>query len=347
MSLATPCASWCRRSKLALPNLGSNKVASVKKVRRAIVDFAIAIFALPAGMLLRRARRAWAHVPMTRRVLRVAGVFPLREHYYEPVVFAENLRRPLDQERSIPGLDLNTAEQLQLLTELRHGNELRKIPVQKNAEASTRSFYFNNGSFEGADAGVLYSMIRRFRPKRFFEIGSGHSTLMVRRAIEKNRSDDAGYSCRHLCIEPYEQPWLEQTGAEILRRRAELCDPSLFDALESGDILFIDSSHVIRTQGDVLFEVLEVLGRLKSGVLIHIHDIFTPRDYPEEWVLRDQKLWDEQYLIEAFLAYNGSFKIIAALNYLNRNHHHELLEVCPVVGSGANVEPRSLWLRRV
>jgi hypothetical protein len=322
-------------------------VASIKKIRRSIVDFVIAIFALPAGLLLRRARRAWAHVPLTRRVLRVAGVFPLREHYYEPVVFAENLRRPLDQERSIPGLDLNVAEQIELLGSLGYGSELLEIPLQRDATATDRSFYFCNGSFEGADAGFLYSMIRRFKPKRIFEIGSGHSTLMARRAIEGNRVQDPGYNCRHLCIEPYEQPWLEQIGAEIIRQRAELCDPSLFDALESGDILFIDSSHVIRPQGDVLFEVLEVLGRLKSGVLIHVHDIFTPRDYPEEWVLRDQKLWDEQYLIEAFLAYNSTFKIIGALNYLNRNHHQALMEACPVSGSGANFEPRSLWMRRV
>jgi hypothetical protein len=322
-------------------------VASIKKIRRSIVDIMIAIFALPAGMLLRRARRAWAHVPLTRRVLRIAGVFPLREHYYEPVVFAENLRRPLEQERFIPGLDLNVAEQIELLGGLRYGSELLEIPLQKDAKATDRSFYFYNGSFEGADAGFLYSMIRRFKPKRIFEIGSGHSTLMARRAIERNRSEDPGYNCRHLCIEPYEQPWLEETGAEIFRQRAELCDPSLFGALESSDILFIDSSHVIRPQGDVLFEVLEVLGRLKSGVLVHIHDIFTPRDYPEEWVLRDQKLWDEQYLIEAFLAYNGTFKIIGALNCLNRNHHQALLEACPVAGSGANVEPRSLWMRRV
>lgn len=322
-------------------------MASVKQVRRAIVDFIIAIFALPAGMLLRRARRAWAHVPMTRRVLRVAGVLPVREHYYEPVVFKENLRRPLEEDRTIPGLDLNTPEQLRLLGEMHFADELRQIPVEKGANAIERRFYFNNGSFEGADAGVLYSMIRRFKPRRILEVGSGHSTLMARRAIDQNRADDAGYACEHTCIEPYEQPWLEQTGAKILRQRVELCDPSMFDALESGDILFIDSSHVIRPQGDVLFEVLEVLGRLKSGVIIHIHDIFTPRDYPEEWVLRDQKLWDEQYLIEAFLAYNTSFKIIAALNYLNRHHRTALTSACPISGSGANAEPRSLWLCRV
>ena len=149
-----------------------DKVASIKKVRRAIVDFVIAIFALPAGMLLRRARRAWAHVPLTRRVLRIAGVFPLREHYYEPVVFAENLRRPLDQERSIPGLDLNVAEQLDLLGSLRYGSELQEIPLRKDAKATGQTFYYCNGSFEGGDAGFLYSMIRHAKSKRILEIGS-------------------------------------------------------------------------------------------------------------------------------------------------------------------------------
>jgi hypothetical protein len=318
----------------------------IKRMRRAAVDFIIAIFALPAGMLLRRARRAWAYMPLTRKVLRIAGVFPVRQHFYEPVVFAEDLRRPLDQERAIPGLDLNVAQQLELLRELKYASELAQFPLHRDAKAAAPRFFYRNGSFEGADAGCLYSMIRRFKPKRMFEIGSGNSTLMARLAMERNRAEDSAYACRHVCIEPYGKPWLEQIGAEIVRRRVELCEPEMFEQLEDSDILFVDSSHVIRPQGDVVFEVLEVFGRLKPGVLIHIHDIFTPRDYIEDWVLNEQRLWDEQYLVEAFLAYNDQFKIIAALNYLYHNHHEELMAACPIPGTGKNLEPRSLWIRK-
>ncbi len=319
----------------------------MQSFRRGIVDFIIAIFAFPAGVLLRRARRAWRYMPLTRKVLRAAGVFPLREHYYEPVVFADYLHRPLTQKRSIPGLELNEEGQLALLRELRCGEELRDIPLHKDKKAAGASFCYYNGSFEVGDAEILYSMIRRSKPKRMFEIGSGHSTLMARLAIARNSAEDPAYRCHHLCIEPYNQPWLEEIGAEILRKRAELCDPALFDQLESGDILFIDSSHVIRPQGDVLYEVLEVLGRLKPGVLIHIHDIFTPRDYLEKWVLEDQRLWNEQYLVEAFLAFNGSFKIQLALNHLACEHRSELAAACPVFAADPSAVPKSLWICRI
>src|SRR5688572_11249940 len=153
---------------------------TVKKIRRAAVDFITAIFALPAGALLRRARRAWPYMPLTRRVLRIAGVFPMRQHFYEPVVFAEDLHRPLTEERTIAGLDLNVAGQVELLDELRYADELRQFPLRGDTRAARPAFFYHNGSFEGADAGYLYSMIRRFKPRRFIEIGSGNSTLLAR-----------------------------------------------------------------------------------------------------------------------------------------------------------------------
>lgn len=320
-------------------------MATVQQIRRSIVDCIIAIFAFPAGLLLRRARRAWRYMPLTRKVLRAAGVFPLREHYYEPVVYPDYLRQPLTEPRKIPGLDFNEQGQIEFLRTIRYGGELEQIPRHRDKNAPM-SFCYYNGSFEGGDAEFLYSMIRRSKPKRMIEVGSGHSTLMARLAIERNKAEDAAYNCHHLCIEPYNQPWLEETGAEILRKRVELCDLTLFDDLEGGDILFIDSSHVIRAQGDVLYEVLEVLGRLKPGVFVHIHDIFTPRDYLEKWVLDDQRFWNEQYLIEAFLAYNSTFKIVAALNFLACDHRQELAEACPIFGSDPNVVPKSLWIVR-
>lgn len=320
---------------------------SIQRIRRAIVDILIAVLAFPSGVILRRARRAWRYMPFTRKVLRAVGVFPLRVHFYEPVVYADDLRRPLDQVRSIPGLDLNVEGQLELLRQLRYADELRQIPLRKTAKSDRPSFCYYNGTFEGGDAEFLYSMIRRFKPKRVFEIGSGNSTLMARLAMERNRSEDPAYECRHLCIEPYMQPWLEQTGAVIVRQRVELCDLSLFDELESGDILFVDSSHVIRPQGDVLFEVLEVFGRLKPGVFIHVHDVFTPRDYIEKWVVEDQRFWNEQYLIEAFLSFNKEFEIIGALNHLAHSYRQDLSEACPIFAADPNSEPKSLWLRRV
>lgn len=319
----------------------------VKRLRRQAVDAVIAVLAVPAGAILRRARRAWPYMPLTRKALRMVGVFPLREHFYEPVVHAEDLRRPLNQERVIPGLDLNVNGQLDVVKQMTFADELREFPLKDESGTGKREFFYHNGSFEGADAGFLYSMIRRFRPKRIVEIGGGMSTLVIHRAIRRNASQDPSYACRHICVEPYLQPWLEEVGAEIVRRKVELCDLTLFDQLESGDILFVDSSHVVRPQGDVLFEILEVFGRLKPGVFVHVHDMFTPRDYPEQWVLVDQRIWTEQYMIEAFLAFNNTFQVIGALNYLYYNHNSELMAACPVAGSGPNFDPRSFWMKRV
>jgi hypothetical protein len=124
-------------------------------------------------------------------------------------------------------------------------------------------------------------------------------------------------------------------------------EPGYFGKLERNDILFIDSSHVIRPQGDVLFEYLELLGSLKSGVIIHIHDIFTPRDYLERWVLDESKLYNEQYLMEAFLSYNDQFRIIGSLNHLWHHHRGKLGQVCPILLKQApKYEPGSFWLVR-
>jgi len=109
-------------------------------------------------------------------------------------------------------------------------------------------------------------------------------------------------------------PWLKDIGVELIREKVENIELDFFQQLEENDILFIDSSHIIRAQGDVLYEFLEILPSLKIGVFIHIHDIFKPRDYPNHWLLDKHLLWNEQYLLEAFLSNNSDFKIIGSLN---------------------------------
>lgn len=311
---------------------------------RIIFDLFTAVFALPAGLLLAQARRGWGYMRLTRKLLYVAGLFPMRRHYYEPVVYPSDLRKSLDEERDIPGLNFNAEGQLELLGKFGFAEELREIPLHK---PRANSYFYYNGSFEAGDGEFLYSAIRHFRPRQIIEIGSGQSTLMARQAIERNRIEDNDYDCRQICIEPYEQAWLEQTGAEVIRRRAELCDPAMFDSLERDDILFVDSSHVIRPQGDVLFECLEVFGRLRPGVIVHVHDIFTPRDYPRKWIVKDQKFWNEQYLLEAFLCFNSAFRVIGALNWLQHNHHDALKSVFPIVGADPTAEPSSFWIVRI
>jgi hypothetical protein len=124
----------------------------------------------------------------------------------------------------------------------------------------------------------------------------------------------------------------------------------MFSTLEKNDILFIDSSHIIRPQGDVLLIYLTILPMLKKGVYVHIHDIFTPKDYLDSWILENVYLWNEQYLVEAFLSMNKEYKIIGALNFLKHNYFKELSEKCPILKQVPHdeqrYEPRSLWIVR-
>ena len=186
------------------------------------------------------------------------------------------------------------------------------------------------------------------KPSKIFEIGSGYSTLLAAQAIKSNQLETSSYNCKHLCIEPYEMPWLERSGVTVLRERVEDVDKALFLELNANDILFIDSSHIIRPQGDVLFEYLELLPILNVGVIVHIHDIFSPRDYLKQWVVDEVKFWNEQYLLEAFLTCNRDWKIIGALNYLHHKHHKhhkQLPEKCPFLTKDR--EPGSFYIQKV
>ena len=140
-------------------------------------------------------------------------------------------------------------------------------------------------------------------------------------------------------------PWLEKLDATIVRKKIEEVPRSIFEKLECNDILFIDSSHVIRPQGDVLTEILEILPALNPGVIVHLHDIFSPRHYHYKWVAKEVRLWNEQYLLEAFLSHNRDWEVVAALNYLQHEAHDSLRRCCPCLRVGD--EPGSFYLRRV
>jgi predicted O-methyltransferase YrrM len=316
-----------------------------RAVRRLIqsTDILLALLTYPAAWLLKTIRRTGVQrLPHCRRALMRVGVFPLLDHYYEPQFVTGELRIPLSEERSLPGIRWNIEGQLDLLDQLRFADELTGIPATGD---EPDQFRMKNGSFESGDAEYLYQIIRLIRPRRLFEIGSGYSTLVAMRAIRRNREEDASYDCKHICIEPYEMPWLERTGVAVVRKRVEDLDVALFSELRSDDILFIDSSHVIRPQGDVLFEYLELLPTLADGVIVHIHDIFSPRNYPPLWIVEDVKFWNEQYVLEAFLSNNHDWRIIGALNYLRHNHYDRLKAVAPYLTPDR--EPGSFYIQKM
>lgn len=314
-------------------------------VRPALRLFDVA--AVPAlyvsALLLKLIRRIGVErLPISKRLLLKLGVFPIRDHYYEPLFDGSRLLRPLSEVRKLPGINWNVEGQLHLLSQFHFESELLRIPMEKPSE---QSYYFNNTAFGVGDGEFLYNLIRLKKPKRIAEIGSGFSTLAAIEAIKANRMEDPKYLCEHICIEPYEMPWLEKAPVMVIRQRVEEVDPALFSALENDDILFIDSSHMIRPQGDVLVEYLEILPILKKGVIVHIHDIFSPRDYPANWVIDEVRFWNEQYLLEAFLTDNGNWVIIGAVNFLHRSHFAELSAKCPMLTAERN--PGSFYIQKM
>jgi methyltransferase family protein len=281
-------------------------------------------------------------LPLSKRALIAAKTFPILSHYHEPAFDFAYLQTPLSRPRDLPGLDLRVPAQLALLGDLKYGSELSDVPQHKQAE---NAFYLKNGFFEGGEADLWYSLIRHFKPARIFEIGSGFSTLVAIKAITENKRMDPAYRCRHVCVEPFEKPWLEGLEIELIRKRVETLDPAFFGGLEADDFLFIDSSHVIRPQGDVLFEFQRILPRLKPGVIVHFHDIFTPMDYPQKWLVDEVKIWNEQYLLEVFLAGNRKeWCVLLAAFFLFKTEPDAFRAACPLLTTAC--EPTSMYIRK-
>lgn len=297
----------------------------------------------PSAVLLKIIRRiGFQKLPECKKALLDIGVFPIRNHYYEPQFDNRFLRTDFEQDRKLTGINWNVEGQLKMLEKFIFAHELIELPKEKQVSIQ---FYLNNELFSYGDAEYWYQLIRVVKPKRIFEIGSGNSTLMAIKAIQKNCIDDPDYACEHLCIEPYEVEWLEKTGVSVIRKKVEDIEISFFSRLKEDDILFIDSSHVIRPKGDVNFEYLEILPTLGRGVIVHVHDIFSPKNYLKKWLQEDVRFWNEQYLLEAFLIHNSSWEIIGALNFLYHNYYERLKSVAPYLEPERN--PGSFYLRKI
>ncbi len=310
-----------------------------------LIDLIISPITLLGSLALLFVRKAGVfRMPLSKSIFLKVGVFPIRDHFYEPLFDPKHLSSDIGSKRPLPGIDMNVQGQLDLLNKFDYNEELMDIPAKK---PKNLSFYYDNKSFGPGDAEYLYNVIRHFKPRKIIEIGCGNSTLMSVKAIEKNSTEDASHVCEMTCIEPYMNDWLEGLDVTVVRKKVEDIDAELFSRLDANDILFIDSSHVIRPQGDVLFEILQILPILKNGVLIHIHDIFSPKDYPEEWLFKMIRFFNEQYLLEAFLSCNPSFEVIGAINFLKHNHFQELSQKCPILKSRPESEPGSYWIRKI
>lgn len=272
------------------------------------------------------------------------GVFPLTDHFYEPIVRRARLDPTWSTKRTLPGIEIDDAAQWRLLESFDFRVELLRFR-EKPQDANT--YHSDNAYFRPGDADFYYSIIRRNKPARIIEIGSGYSTRLACAAARANEGETPGSGARITCIEPYSnQAMLSALDVERICVPVEEVDLDLFASLEAGDILFIDSSHMVRPEGDVLYEIQQILPRLAPGVWIHVHDIFTPRDYPPDWLIDRMYFWNEQYVFEAFLAFNPEFRVVAALNHLHAQDPERFERALPLMALYPNGSPASFWLVR-
>lgn len=325
-----------------IPPLVNNRMKEkFKIICLGLLDFPMALLSiifLPLYKLIQK--YSLPYFPLTRKSFLKSEIYPIPNHYYFPQFifsnkFKANKPRPLK-------IDFNLPKQITNLTSLQFSNELSRFP--KTGTLNAGSFYLNNPSFGAGDADLYYLIIRNIQPKKIIEIGSGYTSLLALAAMEENNLQGATTSLT--CIEPFEMKWLEEKKQiHLIRERIENVSLDLFSTLEENDILFIDSSHIVRPENDVLFEYLEILPSLKKGVIIHIHDIFSPRHYPASWMQEELRLWNEQYLLEAFLYYNESFEIMYSLNHLKT----DAFEPTRLVLTNLNLDdnPGSFWMRKI
>jgi hypothetical protein len=275
------------------------------------------------------------------------GCLPMLVHFYSPVPDIPDLQaRGVFKRRSeLPGLD----RQLARLAELgrTYGAECRwpHEPTSDDAQ-----FYTNNSGFSYGCAAATHMVIRHFKPHRVIEIGSGSSSRVIAAALRANTAAGSP-PAEYTIIDPFPADTLYRVPGvtKVLKQRAEVSDFALFEALAENDVLFVDSGHTVRAGGDVNFLILDVLPRVRLGVIAHFHDIPMPYEYAEAYFTNPKfrMFWTESYLLQAFLAHNAAFEILLAMNLLMLEHPDAFRAALPAYDPGIHRYPsHSFWIRR-
>ncbi len=292
---------------------------------------------------------------MARRVLEALGVnFTRTRDYYSPLPVFSALarhRERWDRPSEMVGVDYDLEAMRTFLAGLadRWGEEYQQLPDYR--EVKTLGY---GPGFTTVDAMTTYWVLRELKPQRYIEVGSGVSTYYAWLAASRNAEE--GSPCAMRCIDPYARDKVRTIpGLEVLARPVQEVEPEIFRELGSGDVLFIDSTHVVKLDGDVPFLYLEAVPRLRDGVVVHAHDIHFPYNvpYPAQEYLFDAKwpsFWTESMLLQAFLSFNPAYEILLSTPML-RFHCEEFLEQTlpeyrPVESGDYDTHFGSIWFRK-
>ena len=277
----------------------------------------------------------------------------IKNHYYSPLPLKEDLDDAFFARSSdMTGVEIDGEEALRFA---RTGlapylEEFRGLFGLCEPKAPGE-FHLLNGTFMAGDAPAYYAMIRHFRPRRIVEIGAGSLTLVAIEACRENEGHGAPRADL-VAVEPYPNGAIARRALQgdlrLIPQKVQAIDPELWQSLGENDILFIDSSHVLASGNDVQHEYLEILPRLRTGVLVHVHDVSLPKPYPKAY-LRMKYYWNEQYLLQAFLAFNWRFETLWPASWLMSHHGAEMAALFPEIADMRRVfpeaEPSSFWMR--
>ncbi|GGF75920.1 hypothetical protein GCM10007301_39880 [Azorhizobium oxalatiphilum] len=274
-------------------------------------------------------------------------VFVPPGHFYSPIVDVETVRDRIawawsNLPERLPGLAIDRAAMVAAWADLLP--HLQACPFTAEPDARFR-YHFENPAYAHGDGSVLYAMIRRHRPRQLIEIGCGWSSACALDAIER----ELGGACDVTFIEPYPQLVRDLMATRPFPHRllpvpVQEVPLAEFARLQRDDILFIDSTHVLKTGSDVWYELCEILPALAPGVIVHFHDVFWPFEYPEEWVLEQNRSWNELYGLRCFLQDNAAWEILFLGNYMSALERPRVAAEYPTLLQNPG---GALWLRKL
>jgi len=266
-------------------------------------------------------------------------------HYYSPILSEKDMilsKKMKDTEifkKDIPGIKINDClinENIKILGEI-YKNSVMRFPINKQPQYR---YFFENEMFSYMDAIILTLWIQQLKPKYIIEVGSGYTSCVMLDTCEKMNLDT-----KLIFIEPHAERLksLITDTSNLIEKCVQDIDISLFENLGENDILFIDSSHVSKAGSDVNHIIHRILPNLKQGVFIHIHDIFWPFEYPEDW-LKEGRSWNENYILRAFLQFNDHFQIVYFNDYIYRFCSEYAKTFFPEIEKNSG---GSIWLKKI
>ena len=286
----------------------------------------------------------WYLIKKTFPIWEKLGFHITPNHYYEPIPDTRTLGDEIwERESEMRGVNVNGEKQKEFIDKYCSIYKKEYDSFGLYEPTDEFKYYVYNGWFGEIDGDVLYTILRSYKPKRVIEIGSGYSSILIAETLNKNKLKD-GIISKFTSIDPYPNPDIKgkiPRNVELIEKKLQDIKFEYFNQLKENDVLFIDSTSIVKINSDVCYEFLELIPRLNKGVLIHVHDIFLPKEYPKEWVIGKKLFSNEAYLLQAFLLFNNAFEIIWMGNYMKIKYP----KLCKKMFRGK--ASQSFWMKKI